>query len=367
MFSFLKEIDKYLKENKIPLRRVEFSYTYLPEYINQAILNEMRKVTKHFELGVPTYELVYDNNHNLCLLVKDINGENSTIFAYNEEKISFNHKIIKRNESDLIKKACALKYFEERRQKIRQIIETNYRSYPTIEKNKCEYRLMQDLIEKHCHKNRAFYNIIVDKIDYETPLIDSVEKITSYIDYLYDISTNKKEELSKQTITNGISYREPEKDLTFRKTPTYTYGPSKERINDIIATDVRFNVLESFPYLHRNYAYNYFNKEINYMAYMYHTGEFKYIIIMEPYNGTKYTKIVGINDYEEMTKEKFNTYVKYYLELSKYKSINDDQIVRISHTSLIQYEKKIKYAIAYLDSELCSKYYKEKIKKLRER
>ena len=367
MFSFLTEIDKYIKKNNIPLKRLEFSYTYLPDYINQAILNEMRKVTKHFEFGTPSYELIYDNNHNLCLLVKDINGENTTIFANNEIKPSFNYRTINRSEKDLIKNACALKYFEERRQKIRKLIEEKYSDYPKLEKNKCEYRLMQELIKKHCYKNQRFYDIITNKTDYETPLMDSVEKITSYIDYLYDISKIKKIELPKKEVNNGICYHEPEKELTFRKSPVYTFGPSRERINEVITTDLRFQVLESFPYLHRNYAYDNFNKEINYMAYMYHIGENKYIIIMEPYNGTKYTKIVGINDDKEMTKEKFNNYVKYYLELSKRKSLDDDKIVRISHTSLSQYEKKIRYAIIYLDSELCSNYYKEKIKKLRER
>ena len=67
-----------------------------------------------------------------------------------------------------------------------------------------------------------------------------------------------------------------------------------------------------------------------------------------------------------MTKEKFDSYVKHYLELSKNKSLNDDKIVRISHTSFTQYERKMKYAIAYLQDELCSNYFKTKIRKLRE-
>ena len=367
MFSFLDEIDKYVKGNKIPLKKLEFSYTYLPEYINQAILNEMRKVTEHFECGTPTYELAYDKFNNLCLLVKDINGENITAFAKNRETISFDYRTINRSEVDLIKYACALKYFEDRRMKIRKVIEEKYGEFPAIDKVKCEYRLMQEFIKKYCYKNQAFYNIIMDRIDYETPLMDSVEKITSYIDYLYDNSKDKKVEVVGDKTTSGISYREPIKELVFRKEPVKIFGPARERINEVIATDLRFAVLESFPYIYRDYAYNYFNKEISYMAYMYYLGDNKYIIIMEPYSGKKYTKIVGITDDEEMTKQKFINYVKYYLELAKHKSLENDKIVRIGHTSFSQYEIKIKYAIASLSDELCSNYYKEKIRKLKER
>ena len=367
MFSFLNEIDKYIKENKIPLKRILFSYTYLPNYINHAILYEIRRFTDDFELGCSTYELMYDKNGNLCLLVRDSANRKKIAFAMDEKTISLGFKVVKRSEKRLIKDACMLRYYDEYRLRIRKAINKDYGDYPEIEKIKCEYRLMYQLICKKYREEPEFYHGIINKVDYITPLMDSVEKITSYIDYVYDISTIKPEPVVKKETRQGISYREPEKEVLIeRSAPNFTFGPNKDRINDVIATDLRFSVLESLPYVYRDYAYNVFNKEINYMAYMYHIDSDRYIIVMEPYNGTKYTKIVGITDSEEMTKEKFDSYVKHYLELSKHKTLNSDNIVRISHTSFSQYERKIKYAIACLQDELCSNYFKTKIRKLRE-
>ena len=367
MFSFLNEIDKYIKENKIPLKSIEFSYTYLPSFINQAILYKLRKVSDNFEFGCATYELRYDKNGNLCLVAKNNDKSESVSIINKDCNANIARKTVTYNEEKLIREACMLRYFDNIRQKIRRIIEKDYSNYPKIEKIKCEYYTMNDFINQKRHTDPKLYHDITNKVEYTTPLMDSVELITSYIDHIYDASIVKPQPIIKKEENKGISYREPEKDEPLeRNAPNFTFGPSKERINDIIATDVRFSVLESFPYIYRDYAYNVFNKEINYMAYMYHIDTESYIIIMEPYNGTKYTKIVGIYDPEEMTKEKFDSYVKHYLELSKHKSLNDDKIVRISHTSFTQYERKMKYAIAYLQDELCSNYFKTKIRKLRE-
>ena len=366
MFSFLKEIDNYLKSKQIPFKRIKINYSCFPPYINQAILNEMRKIVDdHFEFGDSTYELIYDNNGTLCLKVMDIVKRKILIIKEDDKKTNFDYLTFPCNESKIIKTACMLRYYHDYRNKIKRIIEKDYHDLPQIEKTKAEYYYMERVLAAH-HKE---YKKILGKVDYVTPLIDSVEKIVNYIEHLYSISKPKeKPKKTKEKEKNyGISYKEPEKEEITRSEPITLYGPSRERLNKIIATDLRFQVLEEFPYIYRDYAYNIYNKEINYMAYMYHINSHQYILIMEPYNGKKYTKIVRIIDDSAMTEEKFKNYVKHYLELSNTQCLVENGVIRISHTTLDMYKCKIGYAIAYLNSQRCSNYFKEKVKKLRER
>ena len=43
--NFIKEIDKYIKENGIPFRNIEINYSYFPTYFNHAITLKLREVT----------------------------------------------------------------------------------------------------------------------------------------------------------------------------------------------------------------------------------------------------------------------------------------------------------------------------------
>ena len=80
------------------------------------------------------------------------------------------------------------------------------------------------------------------------------------------------------------------------------------------------------------------------------------------YDGYRYYLPKGISF---ITKDDFNDYVKYYLQLSFLDTLEEPSVVRSNHTSLTTYEKTIKYAITLNSEGLTNKNFKEKIKKIR--
>lgn len=359
MNSILNMVDNYIKENNIPFKDITISYSYLPSYLNQAILNKIREIKgNNYDFGSTEYTFSYDENDNLYLIVHDSENMVNLIIA-NTKLDLVDYKITVISEYKLIEEAIALKDLDEYRLVIRNMINNEYKTLSPIEKIKLENNIINSLAKNKIN------NSSIDISTYNEELTNSANKINNYMSYLKDYyDKDMKEYSDKEEV--GIYFSEPDSDYLGRKNEKNKYPKEYERVNEIIPFTARYHVLEKYPYIYSDYAYSDNYKEIEYMNYLYKLNETKYLLVMEPYNGIKFTRIAVINHEGEFTKEEFNNLVRHYLELSYIETIKDNSVVRPYHTTIETYEKVLDYAINGANPSKVNPYIKKKIKGVKE-
>ena len=125
-------------------------------------------------------------------------------------------------------------------------------------------------------------------------------------------------------------------------------------------------MLDSYPYVFKEYAYTSTNDEITYMNYLYMLDDNLYALVLEPINGTKYTKIVIFDDTHEISRDEFKDYIKYYLELTELEFLDESNVVRSGHTSLDVFKDKMDLVIIGSSNLVSNSYFKKKVKDLKE-
>ena len=127
---------------------------------------------------------------------------------------------------------------------------------------------------------------------------------------------------------------------------------TRERVNSILPLDDRVKILELYDYMYVGYATSNDaenddskNREIAYLNYLYNLGNNKYALVMEPYSGTSYTKILIFESLEEVTKEMFTKLVKDTLELSYDEVSNRSNIIRTNHTTIETFGSLLQYVV----------------------
>lgn len=374
MYSMLQKIDEYIKENGIPFKEITFSYTYLDPYLDQVITSRIRKITGNdFNMGCLSYTLKYDNSGNLCLIANS-NDDKSTFIIFDKSKTnkvdlpgSFNAC----GEKTIIEEAAMLKYLYDDRLLIRNRL---YEMYPDIsisDRVIAENRILEDLMKVVFRELKENDERILKKVHYKDLYVENTNRIIDYIEYLNDAYQNDlkfaklKEEEHK--VMYGICYSEPESDTVTRKNfdnNGYNYG-HKEKKYPVISFDDRYQILESYPYLYREYAYTTDRKEITFMNYLYNIGNNKYLLVMEPYNGVRATKIAIFESNETITREKFNELIRFYLQLSYIEALEEKSLIRSNHTSLETYKKNIDYAIVGVNNGLTNVCFMGKVNRLK--
>ena len=187
MYSLLDEIDKYIKENNIPFKKIVFHKSYLPEYINMAIFKEMQKTSHSLDIKIDNnYELRYDKNNQLYLLVH--NDRNREFFAIGKENKRINEDFIMsgRTEKHIIKWGCLFKILNPEIKTLKKEINSKYMYLNKREKNNLEYELINDLLEDKYQEFVKNNKFIEDVVDYEEELIESTYALKYYIRYLFE-------------------------------------------------------------------------------------------------------------------------------------------------------------------------------------
>lgn len=195
---------------------------------------------------------------------------------------------------------------------------------------------------------------VVDTVDYDSIFSLNANRINEYIKYTNDAYQAHLERIKEKKL--GISYTEPEVS-SIPRINHVSYSPNKEKINPIMSFSSRNAILEGYPYIYREYAYVNDSDDITHMAYLYLVGYNKYMLVLEPYNGIKYTQIVIFERNYEVTKEEFIKLVKYYLELSYVDSLKNDKIIRTNHTTLDTFKSNMDFAIYGISNRLYNGYY----------
>jgi hypothetical protein len=265
------------------------------------------------------------------------------------------------HESAIIREAYLLKQMDSERKAIKKMIDEDYKDLDMINKVKLQNNIINTLVKNKLVKNGNY----VDTFPYEIELMDSVDKINAYIDYLNDyyLEDLKHEEDLRQV--PDIFYVEPEQDVSGKRGHNTGSTNAMERANEVMAVSLRKDVLDAYPYIYRGNAYTTDKSHFEYMSYLYLSNG-KYILVMEPYNGVKHTKIAIIDANREITKDEFTDMVQYYLQLSYRETISEKTVVRTYHTTIDKYSHDINYAITGNDENIVPTYFKGKVKALKE-
>lgn len=234
MYSILKEIDQYIIENGIPFKNIKVSYTYFSKYVNQVILELMRdtKACDEFELGPREYTIEYDELGQIYLLATEEKRKHSNLIICsnpNNLKVSFPHKAF--SERRVIEVACEYRYLDEYRLMIRKILKGKELSMR--DRVEIETSIIRETAFANYKQLKNEGKNILDMVDYEESLRDSVTDLKKYIDYL---NHEYQEEVIAKEVMYGISYKEPVPDSdAFRRGPReFGVKPTKERKNAVM-------------------------------------------------------------------------------------------------------------------------------------
>lgn len=333
MVDFLNKIDDYIRKNGIPFREIEISDSFLPEEFNYAILYKLRDVNCDiFDKMWPNkYVLSYDKDNYLRLIAT---GEDertriiiysSSVYDYIDRKGELGFKV---SDGSLYKLGCVSNYNIAIRKRIINTLNETYRYSPISEKLKRLHSLMKD-INEDTFASVSNYDIYT-KGGYADKMNMSTEMIISYIEYL---NTCYKESLLEQDRDRmcSINYLVADSEPSIKKNDSTSIGyGSRERVNPVIPGEERFNILHSFDFDYYCLASSSDNK-IDYYCYLYRSFDNYPILVLEPYSGTNWTRVIFL-ERRDYSKEEFASLCKKYLELSNRDTYLSDRIIKFNHT-----------------------------------
>lgn len=270
MKTFIERIDEHIRKEGIPFNQMVIPESYLPTYINYAILQIFNKYVDKgdkYLLWPKEYTLEYDSGNRLCLKgVLDKGKDVILIFGntdfYTGRTKDFGRKV---SDLDLYDYALILKQFESVREKVYREIDKKYGKNISIkERNNIRYESMKDF---YLSKYYEYGSNIRKIISLEDELDKSVELITSYIDYLNE-SYQKDQEQYRMDKTVFIPYTESDEKLK-RSKRTKKTDKDKVRKNEVISMNDRIKVLEGYDYKYFGIAKASNRDKVEYYCYLY--------------------------------------------------------------------------------------------------
>ncbi|MBQ2873061.1 MAG: hypothetical protein IJE89_03570 [Bacilli bacterium] len=347
MYSFLEEINNYVLDNGIPFKNISISSSYFPDFFNRAMLRELRNAAggKWVDYEIENYELVFEENR-LQLVARSKNKH--TVLVIFNKNLWFSIK-----------------------EPSKKLFETNITTLAMYLERK-EF----DEIKKYIDSKGLTGRYNLEHVNIEESLKETALKCIDYISYLNkfymkQLEDNEKEEREKKMVS--LNFNSPEVSASAPRNYEKLGGISRERVNSILPLDERVKVLESYDYMYVGYATSNDadkdenkNKEIAYLNYLYSLGHNKYALVMEPYSGTSYTKIMIFENEEQITKEMFSKLVKDTLELS-YDELNSrSNIIKTNHTTIDTFGNLLEYIVKNSNTTtLLNGYTKKKIENLK--
>jgi len=345
-YSFLKDIDKYIKENNLLQAGMYFSTRRLPYFYRQAIIEEMAKSNPDYKLD-DQCQFVYDNNGNLVLLLTFNNMKTSLVItdSYGEflEFPNSDFKFTKIKAETIYNKAC---YFELRNRKWKFFLEKIKEKDPSINDKSARqfaFELTEDYI-KDVSENGSIVNFARPNEQLQS-MASAVKYYANYLNELY--LENQEYEKNQQKVIY-FEQDEPEKDGPRRQKGQ---GNKIERKNEIIPSDERLDILQKLGPVYAIEAENKNNAD-RYFCLLYVVGNGEYKMVAEPKSGERYTKVIHFKPEEGMPVSSIleNAILK-YLSLSEKDFAQSSSTIRINHTSFDSFRSAISYAITLDSSE----------------
>ncbi len=394
-YPLLENIDKYVKENGIATKDIYISIKRLPTSLMEAASKELERFGRNFTID-DTCVLTYDDNGNLCLVLSYNNMKTNLLITNATEDLSFpnpgfkftkvrcfnifreaqrmewiNRKVFS-SHKELYNKY--LKKYEDAIEKASNTEERNKLLYEFYNKKKELRSILRDQIEFLFNSNSIAVNLNEESIlNKELERFENVAK--QYIKYINDEYIESK----KKQHNNDIVYFTPEeKEYIPRSGESSSklyLGEPQERKNVVLASDYRDEVIDllnpimtkiAIPSVKTGvYVSPYVDDGLDvdsmYTCSLIEVGNNEYKLIIEPFNGMKYTKVAYFTTEDEMTSDLFDEIIKKYISLNEKHVSESKAIIRIGHTTRETYENEIWYSITKDKKLKCHKYFTDKV------
>lgn len=308
--SILNSIGHLAKTKNITLERIQFKIDkFLPEAFYEVVLENFNKINPNYNdhNKIENFYLNFDSNNNPYF--EFISNDNFSRVVIIIDNILYSElppaRILRESyliesakHTDMVKNSLILNSIPE-----------NFRK-----------RFLSDI-----NISETFNNILYKFKEY----------VISYIEYLQQL---KNESIEK------IYFTEADSVSNLGKTKRINPRPSTDRKYEEIPFTEREKILneyspdEQFEAKARNTDSVYIVKVYNIKS------KNKYKLILEPKEGTKYTKIVHI-DQKKLSKAEVKQIVIDTLQLNRNDISNRDDITRHSHTTISEYRKLLEYVL----------------------
>lgn len=360
MKLFMERIDEHIREEGIPFKQITIPSSYLPTYINYAIMQKMNEDIEAKEMFWPNeYTLEYDSKNRILLKAVSHTARTSLlIYSLNDYLSNVSDDIgHKMSDSYLYNYALILKYYKNVRERVYSEIDKKYgKTLSPRQKNKIRYYAMHDFYEEKYHE---LGSDIRKLCSLEEELNKSVDLINSYIDYL-NKTYQEDMEAYRDERTVYIFYEEKENN-NHKEVVRTGIKSHKQRKNKVISMDERREVLEDYDYEYFGIATARNKVKKDFYCYLYKDYENRNILVLEPYCGTKYTKVIYL-DTRDLSKEEFKEICTKALELSNEETFNHGNIIRLGHTTLDVFTSNIKYILSNINETKCKDNFKERVR-----
>lgn len=359
MYSILREIEEYIKERKMPFKSVKINYSYFSKYVNYVILENLRRLNsnKAYEYGPMEYTLSFDKEGHLYLLAKANDMRSNFIVSWSN-KLALDFAFEGIDEENLITQACIYESLEDFRKIIEEDI--NRENYTFRGKLNVINKIMRSARSSEFFRMRANYRSVLGQYDYEDESRETVRKIKEYLDYLYLIYKDTVNSDDEDRMMHGVSYNEGNEDREELCIGTI------DSVGKIIANNDKLDIIEDYPYIYHDFAFDFNTYKIKYINYLYRIGQEEYLLLCKHKDDKKDTKMVFMHSDRKLFKDDFNLIIKYYLELSDEEFDNSKGTMRVNFQDLVDYKIMLNYIVYNREEELVQDNFRGKIRKLRE-
>jgi len=360
MDNLLKQVDEYIRKNGIPFRSVYVNSNYFPEYFNEAVNREIKKISVSDHVIDKEYMITYDENDNICIIVTSKAGTHKTrLLITNVKNTKVEFSCTKMYWDKLFRRACSDKYLESQRKEIERIVRSTMPNIPNNKVLEDVGRYMNVLAKTVSDELRKRDTSFSKELGVKKDFDETFSKIANYIDYL-----NK--EFIASTKLDTITYTPAEPDRIGGEPRSYTTGTgtSEERKNFLLSVEERKEVLEKVSPMYVCLAQRTDTNDIGALCYLYNFGNGYYRMIIEPYSGEGYTKVIAMHCEKEINKDLFEELSTKYLEYSNMETMEANNIARLGHTTIDTYNSAVGYALTGDSSLKISSYTKSNLDNL---
>lgn len=309
--SILNSLSEYAKNNNLPFDQLSISFTLFPNEFYDTIIDYIKEVRSKYDdsLKITDFRVIFDKDKNAYF---EFIGNDNTNLVIIQNGVSYDYlpPSYKIKEEDFFSK----------------VVDND------IKKNN---KILENLPEEF--KDRF---VKYDNLDIYKMLENGKDEIIRYANFF----------LERYRTVDTIYFNESDLAPQTHHSKKNNINTKDERKNEEIPFEDREKALDSYE---SEFDFNAkaTNSESTYKVKVYKLKDKKYRLIMEPTQGTKYTKVVYIDkeklDYQEAKEIVIDT-----LELSRTETTNRDDITRHSHTTLEGYKNLLEYILNNQDNGL---------------
>ena len=395
-YPLLENLDNFIRENGIATKEVYISTKRLPHTLIEAAAKELSKNGRDYSID-DTCVLSYDNGGHICLVLTFNNMKTNLLITDAIDNLRFpnpNFKFTKVRSSNIFRKAQRIEWidrkvyasYHELYNKYVKAYE-DYANEATTEKERItrETRLLK--------KKREFRNLLKDQIEFlfesnsitadygsSTTFNQELKKFeNTAIQYISYLNNEYKE--SKKKNVSSVVYFTPEENIPSERrsgAPSSIYIGEHERKNAVLAANYRDQIVESLNPIMTKVAIsdtqvgtindtklsNGDDLDSMYTCSILLIGQDEYKLVMEPFNGTRYTKVAYFTYHGVLDNDIIDDIIKKYISMNNKHILESNSIIRIGHTTDEAYTNSLLYAITKNKELNCRKYFIDKVDNL---